>query len=191
MMGYVSFGHKARNAMFDETAAGGLRMSETSTLYDEDFFAWTRQQAKALRAAARSRTTQPLDWKNLAEEIESLGKSDRRELRSQIRRIIHHLAKLEHSSTSYPRSDWQVSVIDARSEIGGVLDDSPSLRRQISRLISGETGKALELAILDLQKYGELDASELRAFRQARYTVDQVLGDWFPLEADQLPPAVG
>ena len=153
---------------------------DASTLYDDDFFAWTRQQAKALRAAAKSRTNQPLDWKNLAEEIDGLGKSDRRELRSQLRRIIHHLAKLEYSPASYPCSDWQVSVIDARSEVSAVLDDSPSLKRQVSRLISGETNKALELATVDLRKFAERDGNQLQAVRQARYTVDQILGDWFP-----------
>ena len=55
-------------------------MSDVKSLYDEDFVAWTQQQAKALRAAAGSRTNQPLDWENLAEEVEDLGKSVRREL---------------------------------------------------------------------------------------------------------------
>jgi Domain of unknown function DUF29 len=157
-------------------------MSDTSTLYDQDFFAWTKHQAKALRAAARSRTNQPLDWKNLAEEIESLGKSDRRELRSQIRRIIHHLAKLERSSASNPRSDWLVSIANARSEISGLLDDSPSLKRQVGRLISAETEKALELAILDLGKFGEIAGGALEEVRKTRYSTEQVLGNWFPEE---------
>ena len=51
-------------------------MADTRTLYEEDFVAWTEQQAEALRSAARGSTNQPLDWENLAEEIESLGRSD-------------------------------------------------------------------------------------------------------------------
>jgi Domain of unknown function DUF29 len=155
-------------------------MSDSNTLYDEDFFAWTKQQAKALRAAARNRINQPLDWGNLAEEIEDLGKSNRRELRSQIRRVLRHLVKLQYSPAFNPRADWQVSIRDARAEIEGLLKDSPSLRRQVSRLASEQAVNAVELAILDLRKYGELDASTVRALRDARYTADQIVGDWFP-----------
>ena len=78
-------------------------MTDARGLYDVDFVAWTEQQAEALRATAHGGTNQPLDWENLAEEIESLGKSDRRELRSQIYRIIRHLTKLQFSQATDPR----------------------------------------------------------------------------------------
>ena len=63
-------------------------MAELRSLYDQDFVAWSKQQAEALRTAARIGSNQSLDWENLAEEIEDLGKSARRELQSQIRRIV-------------------------------------------------------------------------------------------------------
>jgi hypothetical protein len=59
-------------------------MTGLKTLYDEDFVAWSKQQAEALRAAARGGSNQQLDWENLAEEIGSLGKSQRSALGSQI-----------------------------------------------------------------------------------------------------------
>jgi hypothetical protein len=65
-------------------------MAKVGELYEQDFFLWTKEQAAALRLAkslplARTGDSNlPLDWENLAEEIESLGKSDRRELRSRI-----------------------------------------------------------------------------------------------------------
>jgi hypothetical protein len=65
-----------------------LGIAKPSAIYDEDFLLWTEEQAAALRRAKGSDLT--LDWENLAEEIESLGKSDRRELRSQITRILRH-----------------------------------------------------------------------------------------------------
>ena len=71
-------------------------MTELESLYDTDFLAWSKQQAEALRAAMRNGSNQRLDLGNLAEEIEDLGKSVRRELQSQIRRIVRHLLKLEH-----------------------------------------------------------------------------------------------
>jgi hypothetical protein len=157
-------------------------MTDANALYDEDFFAWTKHQAKALRAAARSRTNQPLDWKNLAEEIEDLGKSNRHELASRVRQIIRHLAKLQHSPATDPRTDWQVSIRDARAEIRNLLRDSPSLKRQVGRLVSEETRDAIELAILDLRKYGEIDLSTAGTFLNTRYTAEQIIEDWFPPE---------
>jgi hypothetical protein len=72
-------------------------MTDVKTLYEEDTVAWSEQQAAALRAAARGGSNQPLDWENLAEEIESLGRSLRLGLRSQLVRIIQHLVNLAHS----------------------------------------------------------------------------------------------
>lgn len=48
-------------------------MAEPKTLYQRDLLAWSRQQAEALRTAARTSSNQLLDWENLAEEIEDLG----------------------------------------------------------------------------------------------------------------------
>ena len=67
------------------------------SLYQTDYYAWTRQQAAELRALAARRVDSKLDLENLAEEVESLGRSDLNTVRSQVRRIIEHLLKLEHS----------------------------------------------------------------------------------------------
>src|SRR5471032_1260581 len=91
-------------------------MSDVNTLHDEDFVAWSKQQAEALRAAARTGSNQMLDWANLAEEIEDLGASQRSPLHSQLRRIIQHLLKLENSPAAERRHGWIVSIADARNE---------------------------------------------------------------------------
>jgi hypothetical protein len=72
-------------------------------LYEEDFVRWTEEQSSALRDAAGVGTNLPLDWENLAEEIESLGRSQRYELRSRLAVILEHLIKLEHSLAIDPR----------------------------------------------------------------------------------------
>ena len=78
-------------------------MSDTKTLYDTDFLAWSKEQSEALRSVERGGSNQVLDWENLAEEIESLGISQKTALRSQMRRIVRHLLKLEFSSATAPR----------------------------------------------------------------------------------------
>lgn len=157
-------------------------MTDAHTLYDEDFVAWTEQQAAALRAAAHGGANQPLDWENLAEEIDSLGKSDRRELCSQIYSLIRHLAKLEFSPATEPRRGWRESVRDGRRQAELVLADSPSLKPQLDQLVAEESLGAIKRAIADLEEFGEVDPAAQRAVHQAGYTVDQVLGDWFPAQ---------
>lgn len=157
-------------------------MTDGKTLYDQDFVAWTEQQAEALRSAARGSTNQPLDWANLAEEIESLGISQRHELRSRIQRIVRHLLKLEYSPAVDPRRGWVETIGDARSEIELVLEDSPSLERELHALIDAEIVRGSRGAIRDLERYGEVDAATASRIRGAHYTEDQVLGDWFPPE---------
>jgi hypothetical protein len=103
-------------------------MTALKTLYDEDTVAWSEQQAAALRAAARGGSNQELDWENLAEEIESLGKSLRLGLRSQISRIIQRHVKLGYSPAADPRNSWRRLIHQARAEIERILEDSPSLK---------------------------------------------------------------
>ena len=98
-------------------------MSETVDLYGEDFLLWTQEQAKLLRNAAQHGVNLPFDWENVAEEIESLGRSDRRELRSRIASIIEHLLKLEHSSVTEPREGWLDTVERSRQEAENLLKE--------------------------------------------------------------------
>lgn len=157
-------------------------MSDAKTLYEIDFFAWTQQQGKSLRAAAGTRTNQPIDWENVAEEIESLGRSDKRELHSQIRRVIEHLLKLENSCATEPRAGWIGSIVDARNHIEVVLEDSPSLRNEVGPAIGAELTRAARKAISELENYGETDPAFLTRIRGASYTTEQVVGEWLPPE---------
>lgn len=158
-------------------------MTDARTLYDEDFVAWSKQQAAALRAGAHSGSNLKLDWENLAEEVESLGASERRELHSQIQRIIRHLLKLEHSPADDPRRGWVESIGDARSAIELVLETSSSLRNEIVAVIEAELPRGARDAIRDLQKYGEVEPATVALIRAARYTQAQILEDWLPPDA--------
>jgi Domain of unknown function DUF29 len=153
-------------------------MPKGADLYDQDFLLWTEEQTAALRRAKESNL--PLDWENLAEEIESLGKSDRRQLRSQIRRILCHLFKLAASPAPEPPAGWCSTISDGRGDIEDVLRDSPSLRREIDAFIAEEADLAAKLAAADLAQHGELADVVWARLEQGGFTVEQVLGDWFP-----------
>jgi hypothetical protein len=157
-------------------------MAELWSLYDRDFVAWSKQQAEALRTAARIGSNQSLDWENLAEEIEDLGKSARRELQSQIRRIVRHLLKLQHSPAKEPRRGWEESIVDARAEIEDLLEVSPSLRTGLDRDVERQTQRGIKLALRDLGRQQEIDSATTARLRATSYTEEQIFSDWFPDE---------
>jgi signal transduction histidine kinase len=152
-------------------------------LYEEDFIRWTEEQAAALRQAAGLATNLPLDWENLAEEIDSLGRSLRHELRSRIAVIIEHLIKLESSPATGPRRGWMETIGRERLEIEVLLDDNPSLKGEIPSLVPVETVRAARYAAQALRRHGEATPDVVTKFGAASYTQDQVLGDWFPGDA--------
>ena len=152
----------------------------SARLYEEDFVRWTEEQAEALRQAARNGTNLPLDWENLAEEVESLGRSERRELRNRIAVILEHLLKLQFSPALDPRPSWMETIERERATIERLLEDSPSLRSELAGMIAAETPRAARLAARSLEHYGEIELTEGTKLRAPDYTVDQVLGDWFP-----------
>jgi hypothetical protein len=166
-------------------------MTDAKSLYDRDFVLWAETQAAALRAAARTGTNQALDWENLAEEVESLGRADRRELRSQIYRIVRHLAKLQFSPATDPRHGWRESTRDGRKQAKVLLADSPSLKPRLDEFVIEESADAIDRAIADLGEYGEIDSATQRSLRGAQYSIDQILGDWFPPDAPAWPKTPG
>jgi hypothetical protein len=102
------------------------RMSD----YNLDFYAWSQRQGALLRrlAAGERVNDADLDWRNIAEEIETLGRSERAALRSHILNVIEHLMKLHASPASQPRAGWQETIDHARLEIEELLNANPSAR---------------------------------------------------------------
>ncbi len=160
----------------------GAIVAGSKTLYRRDLIAWSRQQAEALRAAAQGGTNKFLDWENLAEEIEDLGASQRSAAGSYIMRIIQHLVKLEYSPAADPLAGWRRTVRLARLQLEKRVGNNPSLKPELGSIIADETRRGIEYAIADMEEHGEIDEVDAQALRRARYTHQQVLGDWFPEE---------
>ncbi|WP_308388816.1 DUF29 domain-containing protein [Acidithiobacillus sp. AMEEHan] len=92
-------------------------------LYQQDFFAWTQQQAQKLRAGQLS----ALDTKNLAEEVEDLGRSEKRALASHMTVLLVHLLKWQHQPELHGKS-WSLTIATQRKELRYELAHSPSLK---------------------------------------------------------------
>jgi Domain of unknown function DUF29 len=110
-------------------------------LYELDFYAWTQQQATLLRQAGLHQ----LDLPNLIEEIESLGKQQRQELRNRLGVLIGHLLKWEYQPTRRSRS-WIATLRVQRRELLRLLQSSPSLQPYLSEALSTAYADASDLA---------------------------------------------
>jgi len=113
-----------------------------SNLYNKDFSLWIESTVNSLK----NRQYQNVDWDSLIEEIESMGKSDKRALLSFLTRLIEHLLKLKYWEIEKERnrSGWIIEVINLRSEIEAILDDSPSLRNYLSTIYPKAHAKAIK-----------------------------------------------
>jgi hypothetical protein len=147
------------------------------SLYDQDLVLWTEEQARELRAAANAGWNAPIDWENVAEEIESLGRSERHALASHVALVIEHLLKLQASPATEPVRGRRDTIRRARGEIERRLEDSPSLRRETAGIVAQEANRVRGLVRSNLQDYGEQPLIDLDTIS---YTEGQVLGDWLP-----------
>ena len=91
--------------------------------YDKDFYAWAIHNAKLLRAGKLSE----IDIENIAEEIESMGKSEKRELTNRLAILIAHLLKWQFQPTRRGNS-WKYTIKEQRLQLIDLLDESPSLK---------------------------------------------------------------
>ena len=98
-----------------------------STLHDADTARWAEEQAGLLRRRAELANNDELDWLHLAEEIESVVASEKREVRPRLARSIQHLSKWYYQPALHSRS-WETTLHVQRRDLLAVLADSPSLR---------------------------------------------------------------
>ena len=106
-------------------------------LYDRDFLAWTQDQADALRR----RSSNELDWENLLEEVESLGKQQRNELRSHLIVLLVHLLKWRAQPARRGRS-WELTIREQRKEAERILRENPSLKPELEAILAEAYGTA-------------------------------------------------
>jgi hypothetical protein len=150
------------------------------TLYEEDFMLWAERQGDELRRAAREGSNLPIDWENLAEEIETLGRSQRRELKSLVHNIISHLVKLAFSPATPNWFGWQTEISVFRRQLEGLLELSPSLRPSLAETVARETPRAVRIAASELRKFREMEAAAAVEGTTFSFTPDEVLDEeWY------------
>ena len=151
---------------------------DPAALYDADFYAWAQQQAETLRRLEATHPTLPLDFAHLIEEVEDLARSDLRLVKSQLRRIIRHLLKLQHSPAPAPRRQWLNTIDQARAEVGDTL--TATLRSKLGPEVEALYAIARKTAARDLLDHDEPKAAAFLP-ETCPYTLDQLLDEtWRP-----------
>ena len=117
-----------------------------TTRYDSDFYGWTQEQANLLRSGSLSE----LDTQNLLEEIESMGRSERRELESRLEVLLAHLLKWKYQEGHRSRS-WTLTIISQRQKINRCLKESPSLKHKLNESLEGAYSDAIIAAERETQ----------------------------------------
>jgi hypothetical protein len=113
------------------------------SLYESDFYAWANEQAALLRAGKLSAA----DIENIAEEIESMGRSEKRELVSRLKVLFLHLLKWQFQPGLRSNS-WRLTVKEQRREVAHHLKDNPSLKARLSETMAD----AYEIAVIEAER---------------------------------------
>jgi hypothetical protein len=136
------------------------------SLYEQDFYQWTQEQADLLKAGALSQ----LDVENLIEEIESMGRSEKRELVNRLSVLLAHMLKWDYQPERRGKS-WLNTIKIQRIDIREVLKDSSGLKHQFQESVSTAYEKAVVFAA---DETGLLES----AFPETcPYTTEQIMGE--------------
>lgn len=114
--------------------------------YEKDFYKWTRNQARFLKKQEFSN----LDIENLIEEIESLGRSERRTLESYLEIMLMHMLKVKYQPKKHSKS-WDLSIKNSRQKFKKVLKQNPSLKPKLPEILKDSYVSARLDAALETQ----------------------------------------
>jgi hypothetical protein len=115
-----------------------------NSLYEIDYLQWIETTVEKLR----SRDYSNLDWENLIEEIESMGRSDRKSFKSNLVIVIMHLLKWQFQP-ALRSSSWESSIFEHRRRIQDDLEDSPSLKTYLEEVLDKCYSNAVKIASIE------------------------------------------
>ena len=112
-----------------------------SELYERDFYAWATENAKLMRQGR----LEEADVERIAEEIEEMGRNVRRALKRRLEVLIAHLLKWKYQPDFRSKS-WRFTIIEQRDAISDLLDENPSLERELDEILAVAHKRAVKAA---------------------------------------------
>jgi hypothetical protein len=145
----------------------------------EDFHAWALDQAERLRAFARSRPNESIDWELIAEELEAMGISDRRACESFLQHIVAHLLKLQFAADPTPLGHWRREIATFRLDLE--QRPTPGIERHLRADLPRQWRYARRATVTQMHDTDPVFEERLPRERPDGY--DQIVGDWLPERA--------
>jgi hypothetical protein len=124
-------------------AVPARKVAMTKSQYEDDFYAWSTEQAALLRAGKLAEA----DIENIAEEIDSMGRSEKRELVNRLTVLLLHLLKWQFQP-AFRGNGWRLSIEEQRYRLEDHLNDNPSLRSKLDVAIRD----AYRLALIEAER---------------------------------------
>jgi hypothetical protein len=137
-------------------------------LYEQDFYAWANEQAGLLRAGKLSEA----DIEHIAEEIESIGKGEKRELVRRLKILLLHLLKWQYQP-SHRGNSWRNSIRIQRREVAAHMADNPSLKSLMHEAMEQAYGTAI------IQAENETGLSEAAFPAACEWSYEQIMDPEF------------
>ncbi len=116
------------------TNAKRVGRAKDAVSYDRDYYGWIQHNVSAIREGR----FKDVDWPTVAEELEDMGKSERRALRSQLARLLAHLLKWSYQpeARQLREHSWRAAIENARNSVRELVEESPTFRPQLAELFS-------------------------------------------------------
>jgi len=139
-----------------------------TNLYEKDFYAWTIKNAELMRQGKLSE----IDIENIAEELESMGRSEKRQLINRLAVLVAHLLKWKFQPGLRSRS-WEYTIKEQRRKVISLLKDSPSLKQDHIQMFA----EAYEDAVLIAAKETGIDETDFP--KTCPYSFQQAISNDF------------
>jgi hypothetical protein len=147
------------------------QVAPSGATYQRDFYTWTREQGALLRAGRFNE----IDWENIAEEIETLGRGEFDKLVSFYRPVLLHMLKCDHQPGRHTRS-WSISIDNHRRSATEVLAENAGLKPRVDEAVARAYWHARRDA-------GAETNPPMKTFpAECPYTIDEIRNRSFPFE---------
>ncbi|MCI4626221.1 MAG: DUF29 domain-containing protein [Candidatus Magnetoovum sp. WYHC-5] len=147
-----------------------INTATEQSLYERDFYQWALHNAAMLR---QGKLTE-IDVGNIAEEIESMGRGEKKELINRLAILMMHLLKLQYQPQKQKDSNsWVITIMNQRTDISFIFEDNPSLRHELDAIIE----KAFKRAMIKFRN--ETGISQKHLPLNCPYSFEQIMDDEF------------
>ena len=164
------------------TSARGIRQTRAAELYRSDGYTWAIEQADALRR----RDLAAIDWDNVVEEIEDVGRREKNHWRGCCARVLEHLLKIEHyrKATHEVLRHWVSEINDFRREMADDIINNPGLQGEYETMFQGAWRTGRNYALRRLAEYDESNGTS--TLKQARRQRDRTLPEQCPYRLEDV-----